>query len=145
MNLFNKLGSAKSFSQRACGGLLGSAAVGLITVSDLTAASLIDAGRAMQRLWLTATTRELDIQTHPVLPLFNLIWTQGGEKHFHPEEKKILKEAFTQYMQAFPNANFAKGERGIAMFRIGRSGQEHGYTLRKDLDELLVKGKELIS
>lgn len=133
MRLMNSLGAYKDQAKRACLGLLNCSAVGLLVVNGSTSNEILASGRALERLWLTATNLGLDLQPHSVITLFHWIWQDGGRSRFSRSHQEILDRAFRLYGDAFPDAGIRTGpSRGIFLFRVGKGEPVHGYTLRQD-------------
>lgn len=133
MQLMNRFGAYKDQAKRACLGLLHCAASGLLTIDGTSEKDWLTAGRALERLWLTATRLGLDLQPHSTITLFDWIWQFGDRAIFSQAERDILSEAFPLYHQAFPEAGLeTQRARGIFLFRVGRGEPVKGYTLRRD-------------
>ena len=139
MKVMNLFGAYKSQASRACMGLLHCSAVGLLSVKQGGKTGLLEAGRQMQRLWLTTTALGLDLQPHTSLTLFNWAWHSGGAGLYTPWEQRILRKAFQLYCEAFPEITDNASESGIFLFRVGQGPAVRGYTLRKDVSQLMLK------
>lgn len=135
MKMMNFLGIYKSHARRACQGLTHCGAIGLLTLNNdrQTSKDLLDAGVALQTIWLTATTNGLNLQPHNSIVQFNWAWKLGGATLFSLREQSILESAFKQYTEVFSDAELNRGKIGVFLFRIGRGEATAGYTLRKDV------------
>lgn len=91
-------------------------AIGIITANDTSSYSYVQAGRAFERIWLTATSLGLSVQ-----PLMGMLFLMrkieaGDDAMFSPEQISQIKSAYTNI---FRTINI-KGP-VLGMFRIGVS------------------------
>lgn len=93
-------------------------------------AQLLDAGRALQRAWLTATTRGLSVQPWCVLPMFVLRAEREPDTLPPAEVAKILDigRRFDALM------GISKGRRAIFTFRLSRADPPSVLALRRPWD-----------
>lgn len=133
MRLMNVFGASKNQAQRACLGLTHCAAIGLLTVKGRSPKDLLVAGQALQQLWLVVTTLGLDMHPHNSIAQFTWVKELGGSDLFNRQEQDILNEAFSIFKTVFAKVDFADGETGVFLFRIGNGEPVKGYTLRKDV------------
>ncbi|MCB1760735.1 MAG: hypothetical protein KDI68_13245 [Gammaproteobacteria bacterium] len=138
MKTMNLFGAYRDQAKRANEGLKNCSAVGLLTIRQGDDRALLEAGRAMERLWLTATATGLDLQPHTVITIFHWIRRFGGRAQFDDWENGILDRAFTGYAEAFPALDPAADEQGVFLFRVGHGPEVRGYTLRRSPEELLL-------
>lgn len=137
MRFMNLLGASKSQGSRACMGLLHCSAVGLLSVKKGDNQALLAAGQQMQRVWLTATSLGLDLQPHTTLTLFHWAWRFGGPTLYSQQERQVLEDAFQRYTEAFPDVALHDGETGVFLFRVGKGPPVRGFTLRKNLSDVI--------
>ncbi|MBW2735357.1 MAG: hypothetical protein JRH20_23480 [Deltaproteobacteria bacterium] len=97
--------------------VLNSSAVAVFSLRDQSAASWIEAGRALQRVWLRATSLGLSAQVLGVAPIF-LQRLQGGSEGFSPRQQRQVTEMGEQLgaIKGMPAP-----EDLAVMLRIGRA------------------------
>ncbi len=111
-----------------------SSAIGLITMPDSSPASYVAAGRAIQKMWLTATKHEIGI--HPMqaaLSQFSNL-AAGNVKDIPPylrDEIALLNERFRQ---VFTEIN---KDVPVFLFRMSTSAMPGMRTFRKQLEKVL--------
>ncbi len=127
-----KGGQALEYTARK--NIASSSAVGLITMPDSTPASYIAAGRAIQKIWLTATKHEISIQPmQAALSEFSNL-AAGNVKDipvYLREEIAVLNERFRQ---VFGEMN---KDIPVFLFRLSTSAQPGMRTFRKQLEKVL--------
>lgn len=104
---------AKAFALR----LRSAGALCLVTARRAGAAGYIEAGRAMERIWLTATASGLAVQPHGVLPQY-LTKVEAEPETFLPHHACALQALRAPFDALFPGA---RAERPAILLRIGRS------------------------
>lgn len=133
MRLMNLLGANRDQAKRASLGLLHCSACGLLTVQGETGDDWLAAGRAMERLWLSATALGLDLQPHCTIAVFDWILKDRGETVFDAGERAVIQRGLELYREAFPAlGGDSGGETGVFLFRIGQGPAVRGYTPRRD-------------
>jgi len=134
MRFLNIFGMADNFAQRANEGLLHCSAIGLITVKGIDSGHLVEAGRAMQRLWLTANSMGLALQPLNSLLLFNCIKQDSKSSAFDAKEKKIIDQAMQSLSDSFSALNTDNNhEIGAFLFRVGIGESVQGFSLRESV------------
>jgi hypothetical protein len=118
LSLFNKiLGVSKKISKENGEKYTRSGAFGAITVRGDTIKDYITMGRAVQRIWLTATKH--NIAMHPcngVIYFMEQIQDNGG-KEFSVAHQKIVKDTHATIVQEFGSTDSRLG----FIFRMGKS------------------------
>lgn len=115
-----------------------SAAIGLLTVTGVTAESFVRGGRAMQQMWLTATA--LGLATHPINGFVAMqarverYQGQGLSKH----EIRTLFDLREQFNQCF-TVSMSNAE--ILLFRLSYADPPGRRTLRRGVDEVFSYGE----
>lgn len=135
MNMANKAGSFKNLSERANNGFKHCGAVGILSMKEKGPLDLMRLGESIESLWLMATQLEMELQPHTVLNIFHWIYKIDElqfSKIFDAQQKEILYRSFELYSNAFPDIDFAGGEMGHFLFRIGEGPEALGYTQRKE-------------
>ncbi len=92
-----------------------SSAIGLLSTTDLKLASLIQTGRTLQRIWLTATTLGLSMQPVTALIYLSQRVESGETNMFSEKESSMIREACSRIATIF---NVPK-ETMAMTFRIG--------------------------
>jgi hypothetical protein len=101
-----------------------------------TLADYVDAGIAMQRLWLTASALGLHLQPEMTPLIFRWYARQGRSFSRSPgvvREASTLADRFERLVGAQPGDGFA------FFCRVGSSTTPRSRSLRKELAELLIK------
>ncbi|MGH3815770.1 MAG: Rv1355c family protein [Pseudonocardiaceae bacterium] len=112
-------------------------AVGLITVPGVGRQSYFRGGRAMQRVWLTATALGLGFQPMTLLVyLFARLERGGGAGLTEPERAELhqLRDRFRGLLNTHPDAA------EVLLFRLTHAGPPSARSLRRPLDETLRIG-----
>jgi len=114
----------------------GAAALCILSYSGTGLDSYFNGGRALQRIWLTATS--LGLSLHPMTGLVYLIHTVhcGGEGLSNNHTKMLLK-SFDKLKQFCP---LGENESIIMAFRIGYADPPSDKSLRLPLEKVLVFG-----
>ena len=135
MSLINRLGAGQALEKPARSSVHSASAVGLLTVEGIAPARQLMGGRAMERVWLTATERELAFQ--PITGLTFLFAKQereGGEG-LTGKELQTLSELRIRYRRLF---DVQEGHAEIMIFRVGKVGPPTARALRRRLEDVLV-------
>ena len=134
MRVALRLGVAGRVASRARDLVLGSAAVGLITVPSATAPDALAAGRLLQRVWLRATERRLAFSPMAALPLLALRVERLGGEGLDPAHRERLAELGAALREAF---DVAPGTPSLMLFRVGHAPPLAARALRRGVDELV--------
>ena len=86
----------------------------LLCCDEKHRSSIVDLGRALERLWLRATVAGLSLQPYAAPGVLSLGFVEL-ETHWH-EQMKVIRE---DMQQACPDAY------GVLMLRLGRAGKAH--------------------
>ncbi len=116
MQVVSRLGIGRAVARQLAARLRAAGAVCLISARRAGPAGYVEAGRAMERLWLEATARGLAVQPHGVLPQY-LTKLDVEPAGFTPRYAEIMsghREPFNALFQVTP------GERPAIVLRIGR-------------------------
>lgn len=129
-----KLGKALEKSVRE--GIKSSGAVGLITMPGNDPKNLIQAGRLMEKVWLTATRLNIAFQPNPVsLFLFERV-ASGDHIGFLPHEVQELYQINSGLDQLF---DIREKSKKVFLFRLLIADQPLVKSLRRNLEELYFK------
>lgn len=130
MNVLNRLAVSRVVAAHAARGVRHAAASALLTVSGTTPAHFFQGGRALQRLWLTATAWNLSLQPMAAITLF---WTRvqrHGYVQFEPRHRRLLERVFADYQALFPHVDFLNSAH-VLLFRLGWGAAIQQPTLRR--------------
>jgi len=114
--IFKKIGIVKKIYGESVATISSSAAIGAIAV-DNDDRAFLDAGRALQKIWLRATQKRLSMQ---IVAAVAFLWQQltyGTADFLDDKERKIITDAYQHIQTSF---GFSKPVVAIA-FRIGHA------------------------
>lgn len=123
---------AKQLSSR----LRQTGALCLITAHQPTPAGYMEAGRAMEQLWLTATAKKLSIQPYGVLPQY-LTKAAIEPETFTPDYRAMIEHHRAPFFSIFPRA---KDEYPAIVLRVGYAeSQSPRSNVRLKPDQIIRK------
>ena len=112
----NRIGFSRMISKQTAALYSTSSAFGVITIPSLEDKNFLQAGRALQKIWLTATNLGLSLQPVTALPYLSQRVQAGEALAFSDEHQQLIIEADGQIRQLAAIPKVAT----IAMvFRIG--------------------------
>jgi hypothetical protein len=112
----------------------GSSAVGLLTVDGVGPASFVRAGRALHRVWLTATANGVALQPMTTLTYLFHRLVHAGAVGLSDAETRELRDLRRLYAELFP----VQPDRGEPMlFRVGYAPPPTARSLRRPVDDVL--------
>lgn len=116
VRLLNLVGLSKFIPTQSAPVYEASSAFGAIIIRDTTNEAYVEAGRAFERLWLTATSLGVSLQPVTALPyLFERV-SAGEAEAFSAEHQELIRGAYATISKLFALAP----EEHIAMlFRVG--------------------------
>jgi hypothetical protein len=127
----NYVGLSQIIALKCWYGCYKASLLGEITISQTDTAGFVNAGRAMQRVWLMATQQGLAAQPIVGLPLLIFRAQQNALGAFSEKQQKVVIEANTSLIEIFeidPDENIVIG------FRIGKGRAVSAKTLRNQVD-----------
>jgi hypothetical protein len=135
LDVVRRMGGGHGFEKASSKAVAGAAAVGLITMHRRDEAAYFWGGRAMERLWLTATKRRLAL--HPMTALAYMLSRHraGGSSHLDAETKETLDELCPRYQGLFRGS---RGQADVFLFRLSYAEETTQRSLRRRLDDVLV-------
>jgi len=137
MNIMNKLGVGRAVAMHSRKSVMNSGAMGLITVAGNTPHDFFQAGRALERTWLAATSLGLAMQPVTAITLFFLRQDLKESPDFSPKHKKILADIRPKWRQLWGNALKDRSE--ALLFRIGKAvSPPTARAIRKPLDSFML-------
>lgn len=127
-----------AFKRLAMQQFLSSSAIGLITMPAAGVKDYINGGMAAERLWLTASTENL--QLHPINVPLIFFYKNSVEKNLNiPEkEKTILTNLEYNFKEIFSISN---DEQAVFMFRIFKASPSPARTIRKSIKKIFSIGR----
>lgn len=130
MRMFNRLGISRIVPLISYLGILRAPLVGLLKCPDTRPETLIKGGRALERLWLTATRMGLSFQPMTAITLFWMRWRMNQLGAFDRKQERMLQTLWEPYHDVFDvAANSREGH--VMLFRIGVGKEVACRTLRK--------------
>jgi nitroreductase len=112
----SRLGLGRLVARMLASRLRTAGALCLITARRPGPAGYIEAGRAMERIWLAATAKGLAVQPHGVLPQY-LTKVEIEPETFLPRHADTIRDHREPFGALFPGA---RGERPAIVLRVGR-------------------------
>lgn len=135
MRAANLLGFSRAVARQAAREVQSSGAVGLLSIPQPEISGMIDAGRAFQRLWLTATAEGLGLHPTASLPVLLAHDQRRGEHALPAPARRRIALAGEDFRRGFP----ALRDRTLQMaFRIGFGPAGPVRSLRRNASELLL-------
>jgi molybdopterin/thiamine biosynthesis adenylyltransferase len=109
-------------------------AVGLLTMPETRALAYFNGGRALQRLWLTATAHELAVHPMTTLPYFFAHVLRANGAGLDGETTARIRELRPDYAQLFRLTSTCAE---VLLFRISRAEATTRRALRRPVDQVL--------
>ncbi len=135
MKLANRLKIGRSMPLYSKMSVMRSGGIGMVCAQGCEEKHLLQAGRAVQRVWLALDQFGYALQPLEALPLLHLRLVSEGEQAFSREHVDLLNEAweliskhFLMPMDCVP----------LFMFRTGRASGIHHRTYRQECGSLLT-------
>jgi hypothetical protein len=133
--LLGLAGGTRLLPLRARRAYLRSAAVGLVSVNREEAAAFIEAGRVVERIWLTATLRQVAFQPITGITFLLLrLWLKGGAG-LRPGHRRLLDAVGRQLREML---GLGPGELPVMLFRVGFADPPTARALRLPVSDLLT-------
>jgi nitroreductase len=130
MRVCNRLGLSRIVPLMAYRGILNASAVGLLKCPDMRPETLIDGGRALERLWLTVARKGLAFQPMTAITLFWMRWRMEQLEALGTRQARLLRSLWPAY-NTFFNVSPESPEGHVMLFRIGPGRPITRPTLRK--------------
>jgi hypothetical protein len=132
--LLRTLDGGKRLEEATLKAIKSSSAVGLITTAGQSPEDMLQAGQALEHLWLRAT--ELGLALHPmtsILYMFAMLETEAASIFTKAERNRLLVLQ-TRFDQLFPQAN---GQAQPMIFRLSQATAPTGRSLRYPLAQVM--------
>jgi hypothetical protein len=111
------------------------AGVGLITMPRSAPVDYFNGGRALERMWLVATERNIAVHPMATLPYFFARLIRGSGCGFDQRTIEELSGLRARYEAIFP---LAPSSAEILLFRVGFADTTGRRSLRRSVDEVLT-------
>lgn len=135
MEFLRRTGAGRGLESSARKATAAASAVGLLTHEGTGSESYLRGGRALARVWATASVRGLAFQPHsPITYLFARLERGGGEG-LTPEQVSTLGDMRRRYLDLF---ELTGQEAQVMLFRLSHAGPPTVRALRRDLDDVLT-------
>ena len=122
----SRLGFGRLVAKQLSNKLRKAGALCLVTAPQRNPIAYMEAGRAMEQLWLAATAEGLSVQPYGVLPQY-LTKADMEPEAFLPKYVTILESHREPFFSVFPGA---KEEYPVIVLRVGRA---HKQSARSDI------------
>ncbi|MER6032265.1 Rv1355c family protein [Streptomyces sp. NPDC001851] len=132
-----RIGGGKAFEESAGKALAASSAVGCLTIPGKGPHAFANGGRALQRLWLTATSLGLGFQPHTSLLYLFARVEGGGETGLDATETDVLRTLRTRFTAIIPGK---PDEAELMLFRLSYASPPTTRSLRRTVDSVLQFG-----
>ncbi|MEV6951093.1 Rv1355c family protein [Streptomyces sp. NPDC051183] len=129
-----QMGGGRAFEQGARNSVAGSSAIGCLTTTGTGAHAHFDGGRALQRLWLTATSLGLGFQPVTVLLYLFARIERGDGTGLDATETAILQTLRKRLSALVPQH---PGETELLLFRLAYAPPPTAHALRREVDSVL--------
>jgi nitroreductase len=133
MACVRRVGGGGGLELMARRAVAGSVALGMLFQPGTADSSFVCGGRAVQRMWLTATRLGLAIHPWAALPYLITRLEKGGEGMVD-EERTWFARLRGDYRQLFPAD---PGQSEVFLFRVSRADPPTARSLRRPVEEVL--------
>lgn len=128
------IGGGRALEDLSRGTVASAAAVGLLTVPGVSRESYLRGGRAMQRMWLTATAEGIALQPMTALPYLFARLERGGGNGLSRHEQAELRELRDRYRRLFETG---PDHAEVLLFRLAYAGPPTARSVRRPLCQVL--------
>jgi molybdopterin/thiamine biosynthesis adenylyltransferase len=134
MKAIGAIGGGRGLARPARKAIGSSSAVGLLTIPGIDRKNFFQGGRALHRLWLTASARGWALQPMTTITYLNTRLACDGDG-LTPSEVRELSELRKPYCSLF---DVPAGHAELMLFRISRADSPTARALRRKVDDILV-------
>lgn len=128
VKIFNYIGVSKMIARDNEKHYRSSSLLGVITIEDNSKESLLSAGRAFQRIWLTVTKLGWSLQPATGIVLLKLAIDNGAGNEFSKKQQDMIHNAYKEFENGFQ----VNGNKIALMFRIGKGGEPSAYSQKME-------------
>lgn len=118
--LLNKLHLSRAASKFGMHLYARSSAIGALIINEKSDEAYIQAGRALQRFWLTATRVGVSMQPLVSLPFLQQYISEDAKNPFTLEQRKEIGDAYAKLASEYA---LKDGEHIVMYFRLGYAGE----------------------
>lgn len=111
-----------------------SSALGMITMPSFNSENFFDGGRAVQKLWLTATDRGIAFQP---MSISTFLFAKVGDNNFDDIEE-IKEEMTLQYNTLKQVSGMSNNQKDVFFFRLAVAEQPKIKALRRHVEDVLM-------
>jgi len=133
MKWANLLGFSRFVARQAAQEVYRSGAVGILSVGGPESQQFVQGGRALERVWLTATCLGLCFHPTASLPVF-MAYANAGAPHLSSSDRSCVADMSERFYGLFPELS---GRTVQMAFRVGYGPTPHVRSLRRSIDEVL--------
>ena len=135
LQIVREVGGGRNLSKISRKAIASASAVGLITANGVTADAFFSAGRAIERMWLTATERHLAIHPMTALPYIMAGNEEQDGVRTGNAITKFRQRVTPPYRRLFPIAEVLSH---VFLFRVFRAERTTSASLRRSVDDVLT-------
>jgi hypothetical protein len=132
MKVLKKIGFPAFVGKGNAGIYASSGAIGTISIPSITKENLLLAGRAFERIWITATAKGIYLQPLTGTMFMNIFAENVPEGHFSSEERALLKKRIQILKDVTGNPT------PVVMFRMGYADKPSARASRFAIEDLLI-------
>jgi tRNA A37 threonylcarbamoyladenosine dehydratase/nitroreductase len=130
-----EIGGGRALEKSAKDAIASSSGVGLVTMKGPRAERFFQGGRAVQRVWLTATALGLGFQPWTSITFLWARMERGEGVGLEAKQIPALRQLREQYLEIF---RLSPDESEIMLFRLSHAGPPTARALRRPVEEVLT-------
>jgi N-acetylglutamate synthase-like GNAT family acetyltransferase len=134
LQLLKDLGLGRKLESLSRDSIRAASAVGLITMQQSRPVDYFNGGRALQRMWLSATQRNIAVHPVTTLPYFFALIERGTGQQLDNETIAAFRGLRTPYKSLFA---FSFGAAEVFLFRIFPGAEAERRSLRRRVQDVL--------
>jgi hypothetical protein len=125
-NVLAKIGFPKVVAATNAKQNASASAFGIITIGQFDRTHYMEAGRLLERVWLTAAARDMSLQIVTGLLFLARTVARGNSSSFSADERALVKSAYARIQEQMNGSN-----EPFLMFRIGYAEAPSAVSFRK--------------
>lgn len=134
MKRLAKLGFTKVVGKQNADTYAASAEFGIITVPEITTKNMISAGRAFERIWLTAASRGIELQPLTGTIFMHLHAKNVADNSFSAEERALMDSEIRKLY----SATGVTDKKIVLMYRLGRGPKPSARASRFSVEDMMI-------
>ncbi len=135
VSFLNKLGLSRMTADKSYQWMKHSGAHCIITVDEISSDSIFEAGRFMQRFWITACAHGLSLQPMTSSAMMCMMYATNKGEGFTTAHKESMREITRLYKQILGSDAIP-----VMMFRLGYSDKRQIRAARRAIDDVFSSG-----